>query len=141
MAVCSLNLSPPSSTSNPPSLPISKTTPVARPCKERSWRSQCVVGVACMMMGLEMSNLVMVNQERAIAQVMQSLVQSNDQKVNRWSDKRSCQPWRLNSLETIVPENLPRPSARRRWESVGHTSLAPAVKVTLLETNSKCFSL
>ncbi|KAG5026664.1 hypothetical protein JHK86_022578 [Glycine max] len=26
---------------------------------------------------------------------------------------RTCPPWQGNSLETIMPENLPRPSARR----------------------------
>ncbi|CAD6271115.1 unnamed protein product [Miscanthus lutarioriparius] len=36
----------------------------------------------------------------------------------RWSDRRECPPWRANSLENIVPENLPRPSARRRFNSV-----------------------
>ncbi|OQU78473.1 hypothetical protein SORBI_3009G241300 [Sorghum bicolor] len=36
----------------------------------------------------------------------------------RWSDRRECPPWRANSLENIVPENLPRPSARRRFNTV-----------------------
>ncbi|BAS95468.1 Os05g0575000, partial [Oryza sativa Japonica Group] len=36
----------------------------------------------------------------------------------RWSDRRQCPPWRANSLENIVPENLPRPSARRRFNSI-----------------------
>ncbi|KAG8375494.1 hypothetical protein BUALT_Bualt10G0105700 [Buddleja alternifolia] len=48
--------------------------------------------------------------------------------IVRWSDKRACQPWRVNSLETIVPENLPRPSARRRWEATGFSEAAPPVK-------------
>jgi hypothetical protein len=38
--------------------------------------------------------------------------------ARRWSDRRECPPWRANSLENIVPENLPRPSARRRFNSV-----------------------
>ncbi|TVU19804.1 hypothetical protein EJB05_35975, partial [Eragrostis curvula] len=36
----------------------------------------------------------------------------------RWSDRRRCPPWRANSLESFVPENLPRPSAQRRFNSV-----------------------
>ena len=35
----------------------------------------------------------------------------------RWSDRRECPAWRANSLENIVPENLPRPSARRGFNS------------------------
>ncbi|KAG2617361.1 uncharacterized protein LOC120664556 [Panicum virgatum] len=35
----------------------------------------------------------------------------------RWSDRRPCPAWRANSLENVVPENLPRASARRRFGS------------------------
>ncbi|GMN45210.1 hypothetical protein TIFTF001_014408 [Ficus carica] len=45
-------------------------------------------------------------------------------RVAKWSDRRMCPQWRLNSLESIVPENLPRPSARRRWESKYLASLS-----------------
>ncbi|KAJ1264201.1 hypothetical protein BS78_09G245000 [Paspalum vaginatum] len=41
-----------------------------------------------------------------------------DAAAPRWSDRRECPPWRANSLENIVPENLPRPSARRRFNSI-----------------------
>ena len=43
----------------------------------------------------------------------------------RWSDRRQCPPWRANSLENIVPENLPRPSAPRRFDSVSASAAAP----------------
>ncbi|KAL6620744.1 hypothetical protein ACP70R_035883 [Stipagrostis hirtigluma subsp. patula] len=45
----------------------------------------------------------------------------------RWSDRRRCPPWRANSLENIVPENLPRPSARRPFNSVTAAETAPAL--------------
>ncbi|PAN17996.1 hypothetical protein PAHAL_3G170800 [Panicum hallii] len=45
----------------------------------------------------------------------------------RWSDRRECPPWRANSLENIVPENLPRPSARRRFNSIRAPDRAPAL--------------
>ncbi|WVZ99678.1 hypothetical protein U9M48_044941 [Paspalum notatum var. saurae] len=45
----------------------------------------------------------------------------------RWSDRRECPPWRANSLENIVPENLPRPSARRRFNSIKTPKRGPAV--------------
>ena len=45
----------------------------------------------------------------------------------RWSDWRQCPPWHANSLENVVPENLPRPSARRRYNGVvAADKVAPA---------------
>lgn len=92
-----------------------------------------------MIISLETGNLINI-EERAIAEEMPAIVQSNKKEM-QWSDKRKCAPWRLNSLETIVPENLPRPSAHRRWEEVDYSKVnAPAVKV-LTKTSSKCFSM
>ena len=45
----------------------------------------------------------------------------------RRSDRRECQPWRANSLENIVPENLPRPSERRGFNSIRAPDRAPAL--------------
>ncbi|XP_037474427.1 uncharacterized protein LOC119350924 [Triticum dicoccoides] len=44
----------------------------------------------------------------------------------RWSDRRQCPPWHANSLENVVPENLPRPSARRRYNGVAAADKARA---------------
>ncbi|KAF7071253.1 LOW QUALITY PROTEIN: hypothetical protein CFC21_076628, partial [Triticum aestivum] len=44
----------------------------------------------------------------------------------RWSDWRQCPPWHANSLENVVPENLPRPSARWRYNGVGAADKAYA---------------
>lgn len=45
----------------------------------------------------------------------------------RWSDWRQCPQWHANSLENVVPENLPRPSARRRYNGVvAADKVAPA---------------
>jgi hypothetical protein len=97
--------------------------------------------MACMFVGSEMSNFVIDETHIAIAQEnMSFVVESN----TKWSNKRTCPAWRLNSLETIVPENLPRPSARRRWESVGYSKNAPAVLEVALRTSTNatsCFSL
>jgi len=57
----------------------------------------------------------------------------------RWSDRRECPPWRANSLENIVPENLPRPSAPRRFDSVSASAAAPSFLGQLPGTG--CFSL
>ncbi|OEL14297.1 hypothetical protein BAE44_0024681 [Dichanthelium oligosanthes] len=65
----------------------------------------------------------------------------------RWSDRRECPPWRANSLENIVPENLPRPSARRRFNSIRTPDRAPALAPELvtpflaLHSGLGCFSL
>jgi len=63
----------------------------------------------------------------------------------RWSDRRECPAWRANSLENIVPENLPRPSARRRFNNISATdrALAPEAVAPFLAPHSGlgCFSL
>lgn len=61
----------------------------------------------------------------------------------RWSDKRTCPPWLENSLETIVPENLPRPSAHRRLELAGLAKGdAPPVGAVVTRVNrAGCFSV
>ncbi|XP_010472574.1 PREDICTED: uncharacterized protein LOC104752197 [Camelina sativa] len=61
----------------------------------------------------------------------------------RWSDKRTCPPWLENSLETIVPENLPRPSAHRRLELAGLAKGdAPPVGAMGTRVNrTACFSV
>lgn len=63
----------------------------------------------------------------------------------KWSQKRMCPSWQGNNpLETIVPENLPRPAARRRYEAVRSTSkVAPPLSMSVkLKTNrDSCFSM
>ncbi|KAL2543862.1 hypothetical protein Fot_13095 [Forsythia ovata] len=137
---CCLNPFPstPNSSSTSVSLP-SRTTQVACPKKERSWKSQCILGLTCVIIGQEMGNLEGIG---AIAAEEMQLAVESKIKVQRWSDRGRCQPWRQNSLETIVPENLPRPSARRRWETVEFAETAPVLKVTVnIFTTKSCYSL
>ncbi|XP_020586119.1 uncharacterized protein LOC110028560 [Phalaenopsis equestris] len=47
--------------------------------------------------------------------------------AERWSDKRKCPPWHANSLENIMPENLPRPLARRSYDGFAAYGDAPAL--------------
>lgn len=94
-----------------------------------------------MIIGLEMSNLAIDESHIAIAEEYMPLVAGSKQEVPKWSDKRTCPAWRMNSLETIVPENLPRPSARRRWEAVGFSKIAPTVKVAVKSSSTGCFSM
>ncbi|KAK2446082.1 histone deacetylase protein [Trifolium repens] len=63
----------------------------------------------------------------------------------KWSQKRMCPSWQGNNpLETIVPENLPRPAARRRYEAVTSTSkTAPALSMSIKLNSNRdgCFSM
>ena len=93
-----------------------------------------------MIVGLEMGNIIAGTGGAAGAREIQQLAVQSNEKGQRWSDKRKCSPWQLNSLETIVPENLPRPSAHRRWEAIGFSGHAPAVKV-VTTISTKCFSM
>ncbi|GAV68069.1 hypothetical protein CFOL_v3_11572 [Cephalotus follicularis] len=133
---CCLNIPPPAPASN--SAPCNPMATHVAWHRNEKWRSQCVVGMASIIIGLEMGDFVSCVGS-AIAKDIPSIVGSND-KVLRWSEKRVCPSWHLNTLETIVPENLPRPSAHRRWEAVGFTKNAPPVKVTV-KSSSSCFSM
>uniref|UniRef100_A0A453NBF4 Uncharacterized protein n=1 Tax=Aegilops tauschii subsp. strangulata TaxID=200361 RepID=A0A453NBF4_AEGTS len=67
----------------------------------------------------------------------------------RWSDWRQCPPWHANSPENVVPENLPRPSARGVGAADKAYAPAPAASpdavlpVVALHSGSGmgCFSL
>ncbi|KAK1698601.1 hypothetical protein QYE76_015298 [Lolium multiflorum] len=72
------------------------------------------------------------------------------QAPSRWSDRRQCPPWRANSLENVMPENLPRPAPRRRFNGVAAADKAPVpaaspdavVPLLALRSGSMgCFSL
>ncbi|ESQ46686.1 hypothetical protein EUTSA_v10000347mg [Eutrema salsugineum] len=80
-----------------------------------------------------------------VASVEAAVVKSSAKEVvpRRWSDKRTCPPWLENSLETIVPENLPRPSTHRRLELAGLAKRdAPQVGAVVTRVNrDACFSL
>ncbi|CAL1388202.1 unnamed protein product [Linum trigynum] len=125
-ASCCLNrLSPP---------PATSTLPSSFPAIQLPWfngeklRSHCVVGMACMVIGLETAGsdwtagAMMSSSGAADAgDLLEKVTAGGNEKLTRgprWSDKRMCPSWQHNSLETIVPENLPRPSASRRSESV-----------------------
>lgn len=65
----------------------------------------------------------------------------------RWSERRQCPPWRANSLENVVPENLPRPPAPRRFDSVWVSAAAPDLvappssALAAVRPGTCCFSL
>ncbi|TQD76115.1 hypothetical protein C1H46_038337 [Malus baccata] len=100
--------------------------------------------MSCIAIGYGMGTLVSNQNYEAIANAMPSPLEretSSDQRVAKWSDKRMCPQWSPNSLETIVPENLPRPSAQMRWETVGFSNKdAPAVQM-VVRKGGNCFAM
>lgn len=130
---CFLSLPPMPSGSKPSSIP-KKTPKVSLLKTESPWKRQTVVGVSFIFMAL---GLGVGNDFSAMADDLELAVETPSRRVERWSDRRNCPAWQSNSLESIMPENLPRPSARRRWENVGFGRTAPAVKMTV---NANCFT-
>ncbi|MQM00812.1 hypothetical protein Taro_033555 [Colocasia esculenta] len=126
---CCLNASPPNPAPPPSSLPKPTLSPWPRK-EAASWRGRCVSTAACVILGSAVGlaevggagdsfAYAAADQTPAAAVVAPSLA--------RWSQVRECPPWHANSLENIVPENLPRPSPRRRSETVRMSRSAPAI--------------
>ncbi|XP_078439463.1 histone deacetylase-like protein [Wolffia australiana] len=135
MAVACLNCSlrvPP----NPTTSTVSKLGGLpATGRREEGWKGRCVSTMACVILGsaVGLTEVTTAWEGAAVAGEISEAAAPRGGSAARWSDKRECPPWHTNALENIVPENLPRPSARRRLESVKISRRAPAV--------SSCFSL
>ncbi|KAF8034659.1 hypothetical protein BT93_C0848 [Corymbia citriodora subsp. variegata] len=155
-ATCCLNPSPPTPRSGNSSS-SSSTSSITSRTIQASWnrnevpsrRQLGVARVAVMVIGLvEMgSSFVGVGEitEAMAGETLEMAAQQKDKvtRIARWSEKRSCPPWRLNSFETIVPENLPRPHGSRKSESIGYSDPhdAPTLKARATKSNPRCFSM
>ncbi|WOK95791.1 hypothetical protein Cni_G04498 [Canna indica] len=146
---------------SPPALPpplLPKLTPLAKisiavvsPCspekKEFNWRIRCVSTAACVILGstIGLGSVGSGGEGEALAGEVRAVGGAQAKKVMRWSDVRKCPPWHANSLENIVPENLPRPSDGRRSNRLaayGQHVTAPPVGVgASMRYRSSCFSL
>ncbi|EES18729.1 hypothetical protein BDA96_09G255500 [Sorghum bicolor] len=118
-------------------------------------RRACVAAAACAMVGISGGGggadmaLALARGGGAFASrtdvVAVSVGAARAKAPPRWSDRRQCPPWRANSLENIVPENLPRPSAPRRFDSVSASAAAPDLSAPpsflALRPGTGCFSL
>ncbi|GMG99028.1 hypothetical protein Nepgr_000868 [Nepenthes gracilis] len=150
-ASCCFNLLPPPLDPNTATASITAstmsarttTTLLPRESDQKSWGIKCVLFISCTILGLEMGNDIMNSERYAATAVKEppSAAVETSKKAGRWSDKRGCPPWNFKSYETIVPENLPRPSAHRKWEAVGYSQLAPSVLRISIKTKSNCFSM
>ncbi|KAL9313319.1 hypothetical protein ACSQ67_018771 [Phaseolus vulgaris] len=137
-------LSLPSLTSNQPSK--AKPPHLSSVKNEACWKRQGVVmGVAWYVIGIEMCNsMTLAHEMIQITTLPINQVSNASNAGAKWSQKRTCPPWQGNSLETIVPENLPRPSARRRYEAVRSSSkTAPPLSAPtkIPSYNGSCFSM
>ncbi|MCL7040027.1 hypothetical protein MKW94_021912 [Papaver nudicaule] len=155
MAVSAINCCFNVSSSLPPQSSSKSTTTNLVPWQSKqtgSWSRQCMVGMmACaiingsdIMMPL-ISNSADTGGAGDHHQTASLLVQSEQQRevtTTRWSDKiRACPPWHINSIETIVPENLPRPSAHRKSESVSRGTTTNFTFRRVIRTVNDCFSM
>nr|XP_004501293.1 uncharacterized protein LOC101512419 [Cicer arietinum] len=151
-------------TTTKPSLVPTKPPQVSLVEKNKGcWRSRCVViGVAsCFnIIGLQINNSFTFGHQPVFKEEIMFVAMSNsfhDDVFNnssstlllvrgaKWSEKRMCPSWQGNNpLETVVPENLPRPATRRRYEAVSSTSkTAPPLSLSLKLKSNKdnCFSM
>ncbi|KAF8726770.1 hypothetical protein HU200_019245 [Digitaria exilis] len=133
----------------PPAPPREATKPAGG-----SLRRACVAAAACAVMGMAdtagADMAVLTRDVTAASTSRAAMVVSPAKARPRWSDRRQCPPWRANSLENIVPENLPRAPARRRFSSVSISAaaLAPAPDLVVVPpfpaaepAGTGCFSL
>ncbi|CAL4909660.1 unnamed protein product [Urochloa decumbens] len=125
-----------------------------------SLRRACVAAAACAVMGMADGGagadmvLLALARDGAVASRADDVAaaagapRAKARAPPRWSDRRQCPAWRANSLENVVPENLPRAPARGRFDSVAMSAaaLATAPDLDLLPSvaprpGTGCFSL
>ncbi|GAB2215512.1 hypothetical protein Drorol1_Dr00019899 [Drosera rotundifolia] len=125
---CCFLVQPPSSPDSNPSKSSIKTTslPINDRVRSSSWKSRCVMVMACTVIGFEISSegYATTMAEEAVMMPLDSRKEGA-----RWSSRSSCPAWNVKGYEIVVPENLPRPAAKRRWEAVGHRGKTPASSV------------
>ncbi|QCE16210.1 uncharacterized protein LOC114162557 [Vigna unguiculata] len=146
---CFLNLPPLTSNQSSKASPIPAKPLSSLKNESCCWKRQCVVmGVASYVIGVEMCNSMTLPHETlqiTTFPIAHQVSNVSGGAAAKWSQKRTCPPWQGNSLETIVPENLPRPSARRRYEAVRSSSqTAPPLSAPtrLIPSNhGSCFSM
>ncbi|KAK4800832.1 hypothetical protein SAY86_021319 [Trapa natans] len=145
---------PPSSI---PSAPMARFTCSLR--DEDKWKRQLMAGMACLTIGLGMCDPQCVQMHHASITDRSKTPNLDPVELHesdnyaseignggqRWSERRACPPWTIKSFELTVPENLPRPYARKRWDFVDigppmTNSAAPPVKFAA-KSNPSCFSM
>nr|XP_010916068.1 uncharacterized protein LOC105040908 isoform X2 [Elaeis guineensis] len=109
--------------------------------KEVSWRSRCIATAACVILGSSIAGFSAGDGAVIAAGDDLKVMEVSEGKVVRWSDRRKCPPWHVNSLENIVPENLPRPPTGPRSDGFVAHKNAPKAGAFSIQYRSSCFSL
>ncbi|KAJ0971266.1 hypothetical protein J5N97_019225 [Dioscorea zingiberensis] len=112
--------------------------------EEISWRRRCMATMACIVISSGTigfageANSIGVSENSPPA--METALEG---KLVKWSDQRRCPPWHANSLESVVPENLPRPSSSLRSDGRASFSFqaAPRILDFVRANGGGCFSL
>ncbi|CAL9234051.1 unnamed protein product [Arabidopsis halleri] len=146
---CCLNL-PPLYSNSTQSLPSLLKTASKISCRRTEDETEPRKNKCSLVFGVAATVIIGAIQISDVASVDAAVVKSPVEEMaagvvppRRWSDKRTCPPWLGNSLETIVPENLPRPSAHRRLELARlPDGDAPPVGAVVTRVNrAGCFSV
>nr|AQX44141.1 hypothetical protein [Apostasia odorata] len=135
MAICvnsCLRLSCSVPTPAPPSPKPVITVPAGH--RRQLFQKSAAVAAAATVLMIGATTAVLIPAEAGGAEVASAV---------RWSEKRKCPPWHVNSLENIVPENLPRPPPGRRPDGLAAFGKAPAVAggAPVRSYNGGCYSL
>ncbi|KAG1346224.1 hypothetical protein COCNU_06G000530 [Cocos nucifera] len=128
----------------PPSLsPLIKATLTPRSASKEvmSWRSRCIATAACVIIGLNTAGFTAGDGAVFAAGDDLKVMEVSEGKVVRWSDRRKCPPWHANSLENIMPENLPRPPTGPRSDGFVAHKNAPMAGEFPIQNKSSCYSL
>ncbi|XP_031503749.1 protein CHLOROPLAST VESICULATION [Nymphaea colorata] len=114
--------------------------------EESSWNKQVAPKLTCIIIGVgagflgggEVKLSAAATADGARAEEVVVAAAQRGRSV-RWSDARRCPQWSPNSLETVVPENLPRPWNRRNYEVGIIEQSAPSLGGSM--RGGSCFSL
>lgn len=122
--------------------------PAAGVSASHALRGACVAAAACAAMGMAGGgDIALARDGASVAAWTDAMGAARTKAPARWSERRQCPPWRANSLENVVPENLPRPPAPRRFDSVSVSAAAPDLVappssvLAAVRPGTGCFSL
>ncbi|CAN6456233.1 unnamed protein product [Victoria cruziana] len=113
--------------------------------EESSWNNQVAPKLTCIIIGVgagflgggEVRLSAAATAEGAKAEEV--VVAAERGRSVRWSEARRCPQWSPNSLETVVPENLPRPWSKRNYQVGIIDHSAPLLGGSM--RGGSCFSL
>ncbi|XP_020517519.1 uncharacterized protein LOC110006442 [Amborella trichopoda] len=129
-----------------PSIPSheSRNTHDLRSKDEICWAKRAFSSLACVaLVGFGLGFSDGQDNVSAYARERLNVISNGEGKTLRWSERRKCPQWHMNSLERIVPENLPRaPNHGGFANNVPRSkSSANGESTPFLLLDESCFSL